>query len=402
MSLSIPSHAILPELWASSGCRTWGTTTKILTLKAASYFTDPVCKVREYYYTLYTLSQTCKTAAEKAMRAAFLVLGILTFTLLTPVTAPIGIALRGIVAHVEAKPYTYLERPQSGKILPKDRKITLVSHNECYMPGGYCITDGQVTPPSDQVRLNANIQKIKKLNPDVICLYEVPDIQDASALSAQLPEYPFIIPVAGIRSIGPSSMLYVASKYEIDENSIEFVPFIKGKELTGRAQNSEKGFLSFDIKSRGEKTAFATVVSTHLQHSEIPEKPEEGEITSRTAQMRKIAHYIQNKSAQGKPVIFTGDLNQEEKELNTFFAKNPIHWLKRDPAVQSVPTWGGDEWCAKLMGKSPSGPLVLDYTFVAGKSTSISTKVIGTGYSGSEYRVNATSDHDLLFSTIEV
>jgi hypothetical protein len=118
--------------------------------------------------------------------------------------------------------------------------------------------------------------------------------------------------------------------------------------------------------------------------------------------MNKIAKQIKTKIEQNGTVIFTGDLNQEESELNAFVDQHQIDWLRRDPSVQGIPTWGGDKWCADLMGKPSSGPLTLDYTFIAGKATAISTKIIGTGYSGLAFRPDATSDHDLLFSTITV
>lgn len=371
--------------------------TKIEALKIASYLTEPVCKVREYFYTFYILDQTCQSTAEKVQKCAFLVLGIVIFSLLTPFTTPLGMILRGGVALLSSEPYLYIERGE-GKVFSKNREITLVSHNQCYMPAGYAITDGQVTPSSDRARMDANIERIRALNPDLICLYEVADICDASYISSRLPEYPFIIPVAGVRTVGPSSMMYVASKYEIAKDSIEFVPFIKGKELTGRAEHSEKGFLSFNLRSQGGD--LATVVSTHLQHSEIPELPEEGERGARAAQMKKIVDYIKRIVARGVPVIFTGDLNQSEEELKEFLTHHQIDWLRRDPSVEGKITWGGDEWCAKLMGKPPSKPLVLDYAFVAGRGVSISTKIKGTGYSGSEFKREATSDHNLLYSRV--
>lgn len=385
-----------------SGSKNWEATFKIIVLKMASYLNDPICKVREYFYTFYILHETCKTTAQKVMRVTLLTLGIAVFTLLTPFTAPVGTALRGVLSICKSKTYIYLEKAKVGKVLPKDKKVTVVSHNQCYMPAGYSISDGQVTPSSDKERINANIRKIKELNPDIICLYEVADICDACYLSSQLPEYPFIIPVAGVRAIGPSSMMYVASKYEIVENSIEFIPFVKGTELTGRAQFSEKGFLSFDVQSQGKRNPFASIILTHLQHSEVSAEPENGDRIARAAQMNKIAKQIQKKVKQGYNVIFTGDLNQSEEELNTFLKQNQINWLRRDALVQGKPTWGGDQWCAKLMGKPSSGPLVLDYTFIAGKTVAISTDIIGTGYSGLEFRREATSDHDLLFSTITV
>ncbi len=392
-----------PEIssWISSySSNSWETTAKIAALKVASCLTDPICKVREYFYTFYILDQTCQDTAQKVTKVVTLTLGMIAYTVLAPFTTPVGAAIRGMIALVQSEPYIYLERPGIAKTLPHDKKISIASHNQCYMPAGYSITDGHVTPPSDKERMDANLQKIKELNPDVVCLYEVPDIYDAEYLSSQLTEYPFLIPVAGVQPIGLSSMLYVASKYEIAKESIEFIPFVKGTELTGRAQFSEKGFLSFDLKSCGADNSFATVVSTHLQHSEIPAIPDDGERQARALQMNKIAGHIKTKVDQGGAVIFTGDLNQEESELNRFLAGNHINWLRRDPSVLGESTWGGDQWCADLMGKPASNPLVLDYTLIAGKIADISTDVIGTGYSGLEFRAKATSDHYLLFSTI--
>ncbi len=374
----------------------YGTIFKMWALQIASYFNEPACKVREYFYSLYTIGEI---GLKKAMTVAFLTFSILFNAFLTPLTAPVGIAIRATVASVSSQPFIYQKHALDGKILSQNRILTMVSHNECYVTGGYSITDGQVTPPSRE-RMDANLRLIQNLNPDLICLYEVSDIVDANYLTSQLPEYPFIIPVAGFPSFGLSSMMYIASKYEIVEDSIEFVPFEKGTELTGRAQLSEKGYLCFDLKSGDSNQPFATVISTHLQHSEIPARPEQDEKLSRAAQMRKIAQKIEQKVTQGRDVIFTGDLNLDEAELNDFLRQHQIDWLKRDSAIEGVPTWGGDQWCAELMGKTASAPLVLDYTFVTGKTASISTQIIDTGYSGEEFRPEATSDHNLLFSTI--
>ena len=54
---------------------------KIAALKTASYLTEPICKVREYYYSLYTLSQSCVTTLQKVLRVVILVLGIAIYAL---------------------------------------------------------------------------------------------------------------------------------------------------------------------------------------------------------------------------------------------------------------------------------------------------------------------------------
>lgn len=373
---------------------------KMGALVAASILTDPLCKVRECFYSFYVLSETCKNTVQKVMRIVLLTLGILFYSLIAPITAPIGVILRGAVALFESKPYIFLQREDIGKQIGKDRKISVVSHNQCYMPAGYSITDGQVTPPSDRSRMDANVAKIKQLNPDIICLYEVPDICDANYLSSQYDEYPYIIPVAGVRAIGPSSMMYVASKYQIVKNSILFEPFLKGTELTGRARFSEKGYLSFKIET-GEKSDLLTVISTHLQHSEIPQQPTKEETCSRALQMKKIAFHVKQIVGNGGSVLFVGDLNQEETELHTSLKNCNIDW-RRDESVVGKPTWGGDSWCAKLTSKPASPSQVLDYALAVGKISSISTKIIDCGFSGLKFNPKATSDHELLFTTIEL
>ena len=132
------------------------------------------------------------------------------------------------------------------------------------------------------------------------------------------------------------------------------------------------------------------------------------EISDKTTDVANMARFkldlkeMQKKIDQGYNVIFTGDLNQDEEELNTFLNKNQIKWFRRDASIRGKPTWGGDEWCAKLMGKPISPSQVLDYTFIAGKAKNISTKIMDSGYFGSEFRSDAISDHNLLFSTVSI
>ena len=374
---------------------------KLVGLKIASYLTGPICKVREYYFTLYTLDQTCKSTVEKVAKCGLLILGIIVCSILTPFTAPFGALIRGGIAALGSKPYIYMEKEGNGKTLPENKTITIVSHNQCYMTAGYAITDGQVTPASDRERMKANIKKLKDRDPDIICLFEVPDVCDADYIASKLPEYPFIIPVAGPRAIGPSSMMFVASKYQIVKKSIEFVPFVKGVEVTGRAQYSEKGFLSFEVANQGAINPFATIVTTHLQHSEMPADAEDYEKKARSKQMNKITQHLQKKVDLGHAVVLTGDLNLEEEELGSILEDNAIQ-LRRDSAVEGLATWGGDAWCAALMNKKASKPLVLDYTLVTGNVNSIQTQIFDTGYSSDEFKPDATSDHNLLFSTITI
>lgn len=374
----------------------WETSSKIAALTLASYLTDPVCKVREYFCNFYILDKICHSLSEKVARVAFLVFGMAVCALLTPLTAPAGLAIRGLVASLQTKPFIYWENGRPGKALPITRQLTVFAQNQCEMPAGYSITDGQVTPSSDPERMQANIEKIRQQNCDIANIYEICDIRDALYYASQLPEYPYVICGAGVRALGPSSMMLVLSKYQPVETSIEFIPFEKDVELTGRAKWSGKGFLSFDIKGAGETAPFASIVSTHLQHSEIPASATPDDVRSRALQMRKIARKVDEKVRAHLNVIITGDFNAEEKELEV-----PPDW-RRDESIRGRPTWGGDGWCASLEGKQASGPLVLDYAFIAGKTLSIVTQIEETGYRENEFIVWATSDHYALINKLVI
>jgi hypothetical protein len=64
-------------------------------------------------------------------------------------------------------------------------------------------------------------------------------------------------------------------------------------------------------------------------------------------------------------------------------------------------TWGGDGYCASLMGKKASNPLNLDHTMVVkGTAEGIYTYLVPTGFDGNVFNQDALSDHHGLFSTI--
>ncbi len=65
---ALSSAEISPvESWASSNSSSCETTAKIASLKIASYLTEPVCKVREYFYSFYILNETCKNTIQKVI-----------------------------------------------------------------------------------------------------------------------------------------------------------------------------------------------------------------------------------------------------------------------------------------------------------------------------------------------
>lgn len=426
---------------------------QIAGLKLASILTDPICKTRESYYSLYTVGELYENWQSQALAICHLAASLLISAFLAQPGAALGALCRKLVILSCPEAYIYEERGE-GIELPENNKLTLLSGNVCLMPGGFAETDGSVTPHTENnnERIDRNIKKINKLNPDVACLYEVPDIRDGAYISNRLSkEYVSFIPVAGPRTIGPNSMMYVASKYHIKKESIQFTPFIKDDEVKGRAASSEKGFLSFELDfKKDQKRAF--VISSHLQHSEVPEKSEPYEVECRQKQIAAIMKRVAEieKIAPHSTIILTGDLNQTEKELldpnqgiDLYPAKpRLLQWLKvfknapllnriyafakerlpyekvlkdnqstanaellqkfhRAESALGRPTWGGEKWGADLMGKKASNPLTLDYTFVSNGSE-IETQIISAKFDREKFSRKARSDHDMLFSTITV
>lgn len=419
---------------------TWSSSCQHFLLRAGSYLTDPVCKMREHFYLPYIYQELYPDRSKRLKKHAYSLLMVAVCGAIAPFTAPLGALARKIASLFG--PTLYIHHSHRQKIVP-DGKPTAMSYNVCNMPGGYAETDGGLKPPSydDHDRIRRNTDFINNVwQPGIACLQEVPDIRDADRISEGLNEYPFTISASGIKAIGPSSMMYVASKYEIVAESISFTPFVKDSlitriitwagsiqnylfhhpiafflsprrswseigelvqanlpqiELTGRAASSEKGFLSFDLKDKN-----VTVICTHLQHSERPEAPTEDDINSRRLQMLKIARKIEAERARGRIVIFLGDLNQAESELQETLNTPEFQrlGLKRSPNVCEQSTWGGDAWCARLRGEEPSKELVLDYIFVAGAE--IETQIYDVGFNGTRFDPNALSDHKPLLSKV--
>ena len=81
------------------------TSFKNFTLQAAALLTEPVCKVREYAYTFSILGPLCSTTRQKVQKAFFLALGIVVYSLLSPLALG-GIVLRQLVAACASEPYS--------------------------------------------------------------------------------------------------------------------------------------------------------------------------------------------------------------------------------------------------------------------------------------------------------
>lgn len=364
--------------------------------QTASYFTDPLCKGHEFFRRLHILETMHPTASKMTnfARKTLLLVGIFGCISLAAVTTPMGIALRYAGLQTQLTPFIYLQADKKDKVLPLEKSFSLLSWNICCIGGGYPISDGGVTPWS--MRIQSVVERILEKNADVNCLYEVFDVQTAYILYEAMKEkgYTHFYFNMGAKPIGTSSGIFVASKYKIAHP--EFIPFSQDM-LVGRTKHAGKGAFAFDIESEGKP--FATIVTTHMQHSELPEFPTDEEVNARKMQMELILKKVEN--TYNRCVVVTGDLNLDDDEYNGSFWER--YFQKGDTFPFSEKTWDGDHFCATLVGKKPSGPLSLDHTMLRkGSAHSIYTDLVKTGFDAKIFKKEALSDHAGLISQIRL
>lgn len=362
----------------------------------ASYLTDPVCKTHEFYRRIYVVDALNPqgSALSNLARKIALLTGVVACSVLAVFTGLPGIGLRYFGAYIQKNPYIYSQGDVRAKTLPTDRTFSLLSWNVCCIGAGYSITDGGLMPWS--FRLDNIVKKIIEKNADVNCLYETFDSITSFYICEKLKEngYKHFYFNIGPNVIGVSSGILVASKYDI--KNPEFTLFPKDT-LVGKTKYAAKGVFSFDLNSSGKN--FARIYATHLQNSEEPEFPIAEEIDGRKKQMQIIVDKIDK--IRDRCVVVTGDLNLDDNEYKKSSWKS--YFQKGDTFGDSEKTWGGDEFCARMLGKSISRPLNLDHTMVVkGTARSISTTLVPTGFEPSVFKEEALSDHLGVLSRIGV
>ena len=364
---------------------------KIAAVWAASRLTEPVCKVHELFRRLYVVEALNPgiTKIGVLVRKFFIGCALIGSAILALFTAPGGAALRYLVCHLQKEPFVYCRGLAAEKIL-QNQEFSHLCWNVCCIPGGYAITDGGVMPWEH--RIDRIASRIQEQNVDVVCLYELFDTDAALCLYDQMKgNYAHFYFNVGPRPIGPASGIFVASKFAIKDP--EFSAFPK-EMLVGRAKNVEKGVFAFDVASENHR--FARIFSTHLQHSEECNHPTDAERVARREEMRMIMEKVDQ--VRDKAIIVTGDLNLDDEEASAAF------WHSRfttGAAFNGEKTWGGDAFCAHLMGKRASSPLNFDYTLIVnGTARAVTTTLVETGFDGTRFTQEALSDHRGLYSTI--
>lgn len=364
--------------------------------QVASYLTDPVCRAHEYYRRLAVVNSLNPNAyaVSNLIRKVVLCVGIMGWASLAVATSLPGIGLRALGSYLQKEPFIYVQGADEPKNLPSDRSFSLLSWNICCVGAGYPISDGGVLPWS--FRIDEIIEKIVEKDADVNCLYETFDSKSVFYICEQLKQrgYNHFYFNIGPKAVGVSSGILIASKYKI--HNPEFSPYPQDS-LVGRTKNAAKGVFSFDLISRGEH--FARIYSTHLQHSEEPGFPTAEEVEARRKQMQIVVDKVN--TVKDRCVVVTGDLNLDDKEYGQ--SSWQAYFKKGDRFGDELKTWGGDEFCARLVGKRVSGPLNLDHTMVLqGTARAVETSLIETGYDPAVFKEGVLSDHGGLFSKIFV
>lgn len=329
-------------------------------LSLASWLTDPICRSHEAYW--------------KGHLGESIAWGILS--LLT--TLPGGI-LRALAHLLMKSPSVY--RLGEGEEKPLDEAFSLLSWNVCCISGGFVLTDAGLEPWHEG-RLEKIGAKILEEDADVVCLQEMFDYSASDQLYEILRDkYRYFYFNLGHQVHCPNSALFVASKIKLQTPTFSYFPT---EMLDGRTKAGVKGFFSAHLDGRVQ------LITTHLQHSELPAFPTDGEARARRAEMNLIASRIDTLSQ----AIITGDLNCDIGEFN----QSP--WAERFTHHLTVPTWGGDAFSARLSQKPISGPLTLDYTLA--QRSHITTHAKEVQFDPHVISPDALSDHKLLLSQINL
>lgn len=419
---------------------------KIAAYKIASYLTDPVCMAREYSVRLQILQDLPPSPAfersvesicsyirqmqqideswldqQKMARFAercFLLGGFAFYSVLTPATALPAMLLRFVASNLENENFIHYR----GLVPEKSFESGTLTHlhwNICGIKAGYEIEEGGQMP-LHLGRIVEIAQKILFEDPDVICLNEVFDINDAIYFVEALKcRYAHFVIQCGSRTSGPNSGLFFATKFGVDK--ISFTPFPK-EILVGNAKYSEKGFLI--VKMEDRQGPIATMILSHLQHSNEPNFPTIEEEAARKRELDLILKQID--FTTDEHVILAGDLNLDDEE---FLRIEPRYYsrFKKTRDYTSVfdeesKTWLGDQWYVEygnrdftcsfisasgIRKRQVSEGMNLDHVLVKipkeeSLRPEIHTILKSTGYNPQKLSRASLSDHMILFSTIKL
>lgn len=299
--------------------------------------------------------------------------------------------------------------PLKGKASSKKeaKMLTVMTLNTCFLWDMLPMLWGGVLPW--ELRIDAVAKKIQEQNADLVCLQEIFDFKASSALYEKLKsKYRYFYINIGPRnfglspkSLGLSSGLFVASRYEIQKP--KFIPF-------GKNSPSERtyGFFAGNLLHQGQ--VIGRFVTTHLQ----PFYNTEGKAW-RNKQIKQILTFMRSQEFSKAPFILCGDLNiewQSKEPAYTILSQNFYNAYK--PATKTLTTrtcadyrdyWWKDHGDIK---KFRAKPEIIDYCLLLEKPNKhgiekkfpIKTKIISM--SNPSQPEQALSDHQGLMTWIQL
>jgi endonuclease/exonuclease/phosphatase family metal-dependent hydrolase len=364
----------------------------VMLIRAASWLSEPACQCSELVGRLATLQTLYPHASRVSMTARKIAIWLQVA--LWAMGALIGSIPAMLLRAIVRRRATGIWRSQEAAERPwQGNRVRLLTWNVCAPAGKYAITDGGVLPWRD--RIDRVLHQIRTARADVVCLAEVFDAAAALEMAKILSQtYAHVLTCVGPRAIGVPSGVLIASRGPLTDVGFEAYP---KSWLDARTKNAEKGILRFSLPLPAKTL---TVLTSHLQHSEKPEFPTPAERQCRARQIARIGQLAEEQAQRGRAVVLTGDLNLEPAELRGLPEGRQ---LRAGEMLSQEPTWGGDQWCARIEGKQGSSARTLDYT-LAWRDTvrHLRTQLTHTGFCGTEFRPQALSDHRGLLSEIAV
>lgn len=306
------------------------------------------------------------------------------------------LSIQKTLSPYKSQSFIYAKGNGKEKTIPKNRKLTLLSWNICFLEGGISMLFGGVLPW--QKRIDRIVNKIQELDPDILCLQEVFSPKASLALVQKLQsQYAHFYydmgpnPVGfSIKTLGIPGGLLVASKYPLKEAN--FIPYQKGETPSYRAY----GFFSADIYSKQQKLAH--LVTTHLQPGS-----EEEDRNYRALQTKAILRTLKDIKT---PTLLCGDFNivkdsQEAQEIFSSYESGSCQGLDWTCCELRDYWWKTKQDTTAFLAL-PHEKEWLDYFFYlkdsSKKPPNLSTTVLVAN--DLNFPEKALSDHQALFTTI--
>jgi len=285
-----------------------------------------------------------------------------------------------------------------------NKSFSLLNLNICFLPGELPLFFGGVAASSE--RLDDIASLIKEKDPDVVCLYEVHEIDSAYELLNRLKgEYAHFYIDIGPNFLEMNSGLFVASKFEVKDP--EFKPF----QYLEMQDQINKGYFEFKVVD-GEKI-ISKIYTTHLQpyRKKVDEKIRKKEIEEIIQDIQ-----LEMEENQKYPVIVCGDLNipwnsmeYVDSQLKEFFYDAYTEGIVTVDASNLTYSafLGDDRWDTTNLDlqfdhKKSHYSEIVDYALLFNTSNNVTINTVRLDSFDVDNPSEALSDHHGLYSIIDI